>query len=849
MQTHHRLYPVLALLAFLCALQVNAQRNDDPLSYTFTRGYGQVEVGGPYAGFEFHESRPLPARISFFSPVANSIDLSTDYWKRGASRPMVLALQIDGRPPRWIGRDAWEYVLRPDDVTFHRNDDSLSYSVGYRFGMHEPLAVVRFVIVNHGAVAHRLDVYTHLKTALRTCQTYARFDTVTASYEEGTSAAVAVYDRPETADAAVIIENFGERPEGWMMDASALSVSDSGTSSWPGGQLPHGHLHGARVRGCSAFTYEKLVGPEDSLVIVLGIASCRAKEALDLVQRLPLRWDDDVAAYRRFVDSSGTRRPVLRTGDPWVDRSVLWSKALLAANAHFLDGSIVPMPCPAEYNFFFTHDMLLTDLAAVAFDAGRVKRDLLYLAAHAKDNIIPHAYYWRDDGFKTEYCAPDNWNHFWFILVSAAYLRHTMDSAMVAGLYPLLTTSINDALRQLHGDHLMYAGAPDWWDIGKNEGPRSYMTILAIRAVREYLFISSYLRKYSPRLEELERESSLMETALGKLLWDGHARYLMNVNSGKKDPHFYMGSLLAPVFHLLDSSRSASLVATAEHELLARGIGIRTAMPADFHTDSMRAWFHFVDNEAGDPYLYANGGVWPHNNAWYALALLSAGRREDAYRFYQSTMTLDGIAHSPMGQPAFYEYRFSDTASPEYGKIDKPSFLWAAGFTLLTGYHLLGFDETEWNLALAAPLPSALDTARCVYEFGGEKDVRLRRGNGALEADGRIIPSRVIPLTLRTTRSWENRDVGIDVPVLLSVNAIVHDVKFDSVHRRLVFTVSSFKGHAVVAKILGAGFPHHVTVDGSELRDIGVARRPGQQLVTQIRWKAKDGIQVATMQY
>ena len=60
-------------------------------------------MGGPFAGAEFHESRPLPSRISFYYPVANSIDLSTDYWKRGDSRPMAVGLQMDGGAPRWIG--------------------------------------------------------------------------------------------------------------------------------------------------------------------------------------------------------------------------------------------------------------------------------------------------------------------------------------------------------------------------------------------------------------------------------------------------------------------------------------------------------------------------------------------------------------------------------------------------------------------------------------------------------------------------------------------------------------------------------------------------------------------------
>ena len=105
-----------------------------------------------------------------------------------------------------------------------------------------------------------------------------------------------------------------------------------------------------------------------------------------------------------------------------------WARAILAANAHYLDGVIVPMPCPAEYNFYFTHDVLLTNLAAVNFDPERVRQDLLYIMSLSEGNVIPHAYYWRDDGYKTEVCTPDDWNHLWFILLNGSYLRHTADT-------------------------------------------------------------------------------------------------------------------------------------------------------------------------------------------------------------------------------------------------------------------------------------------------------------------------------------------------------------------------------------------------------------------------------------
>ncbi|MBF8296415.1 MAG: hypothetical protein HW389_2960, partial [Bacteroidetes bacterium] len=95
-------YAFFALVTMLAQAQDN-KNNLDPLEYFFDKKYGQVEVGGPYVGAEFHESRPLPSRISFYYPVANSIDVSTDYWKRSASAPLAIAIRIGEKQKEWIG--------------------------------------------------------------------------------------------------------------------------------------------------------------------------------------------------------------------------------------------------------------------------------------------------------------------------------------------------------------------------------------------------------------------------------------------------------------------------------------------------------------------------------------------------------------------------------------------------------------------------------------------------------------------------------------------------------------------------------------------------------------------------
>ena len=204
-------------------------------------------------------------------------------------------------------------------------------------------------------------------------------------------------------------------------------------------------------------------------------------------------WKDDIAAYGKDVQQAAAGGAVFRTGDAWTDNSVQYARALLASNKHVLDGTLLPMPCPAEYNFFFTHDVMLTDLSAIAYDPDRVRRDLLYVAKNAQETIIPHARYWKDDGFKTEYCPPGNWNNVWFLLASASYLRHTSDTTTVRPLLPLLRKALEQTLSRRKGD-IMHGTEPDWWDFGHAEGGRAYLTILTIRALEEYVYLGARMR-------------------------------------------------------------------------------------------------------------------------------------------------------------------------------------------------------------------------------------------------------------------------------------------------------------------------------------------------------------------
>ena len=845
---------LVATLFFFAAHMMTAQVVN-PLIFPFDKKYGQVEVGGPYVGVEFHKSRPLPSRISFYYPVANSIDLSTDYWKRDESRPLAIGVKIGNEKKKWIGREGWRYELSPHTVTFFDEDAIVSYQLKYEFCLNEPAMVVSLTLKNETNNPQQVSVYSHLLLSLRTCQTYARKDSAVMSYRSENQSISAQFSDFDTKNASVFVLNAGEKAAKIWTDANVLSVTDDGKSLWLDSSFISNNkssIDPIRTRGVAAYEYSKVIQPGDTLTIIQIIGSATQKETDKKISVLSKEWKNKIDLYNNFVTTTSSTDTYFRTNDSTIDRTMKWSKAILTSNAHYLDGQIVPMPCPAEYNFFFTHDLLMTNLGAVNYDLNRVKQDLLYVASLAKDSIIPHAYYWKDDGFKTEFCTPSNWNHLWFIEVSASYLRHSLDTTTLRQLYPLITKSLTEVMTQLREDHLMHAFRPDWWDLGWKEGSRTYITALSIRAIEDYLFIASMIDQNNSLLLELEKNAIAMRSALVSKLWDDSLNYLINYNGAEKDKHKYMGSLLAPAYHLLDKERSQKMIGSMKNNLMAPTIGIRAVMPADFHKDSVIKYFNIAGNEAGNEYTYINGGVWPHNNAWFALALNSIGRSDEALAFVKRTMTIDGIANSPNGIPAMYEYRYSNESSPRYGEIDKPSFLWAGGFYIYTMYTLAGMNDNVWNLSVSENRAQFDSTVRFNYKFVSTKDITISGKGNRLElfsAGEKTIPSLVLPLEQRSSRDISFTFGNISEPYLCKANTIVHTVEYVAPKKQLNCKISSFKGHLTTLNIIAQKKPQQVLLNGKKIKNIIVTKNPDTTIDITISFVAGKSIENILVQW
>jgi hypothetical protein len=812
----------------------------------------QVESGGPLAGAEFHGSRPLPSRISLFSPVANSIDLSTDYWKRGESRPLLLGIAVDNGPRRWLGKEPWEHLVAPNRTAFEGSDGDLAASIRYRFGSRDVAASISIDLKNAGSSPHEVELYAHLILVLRSCQSYARIPAARVRYDPREKAAVASFDDPRTARASLFVRNAGLDPASWTADGSALAVQDTGWSNWieGKGELAQASFPSANARvPVAAFTYRATLAPGESMSVVLLIGSTSAKHLSASLARAGKQWRSDLSAYEAEVTRAMRGNDGFHSTDAWTDSSVVYSRAILAANRHELDGTVVPMPCPAEYNFFFTHDVLLTDLSAVFFDPGRVKRDLLYLLEHCRNNDLPHAYYWKDDGFKTEYAEAANWNNLWVILTSAAYLRHTSDTVTLGKLYPVLSRSLQKTLTMQSGN-VLQGNMPDWWDFGKAPGSRAYLTILTIRAIEEYVYLSARLKKNLPLLAGYEQRAGLLRTGL-KTLWDPEVSYLLNTIPQGTDRHVYMGPLLAAVYDQVSPERARRIVATAGRYLLDSSLGIRTVAPADFHTDAVKQQYGVKENEAGDPYLYANGGIWYLGNAWYALALRATNDIEGAFDFYRHTMTVDGILRSPSGQPGLYEYRYADPAASDRGRIDKPTMMWSAGFCIGTAYHMAGVSDNAWNITVGQSAPAALQNMNAALTFGNVQRL-TRTGKGPmvtrLAVDGREIPSRILPLDAMGGTTIEVEMGPIRYPFVDSVNAVLRSASFDPPARSMTVSLSSYEGHHTELRIISPMAPRSVSLNGKTPM-WGIASTPVGTIVVTVDYIATAGNDAVSIQF
>ncbi len=801
---------------------------NDSLSVHY-KGDAQVEIGNRYMGIELHHNSPALQRISFYYPAANSIDLSNDYWKRDSSFIMALGLKVGNASFDWLNLKHFQIDLTPYKVAFNKKEKNADVTIKYEFSKDKPALIITYQIINVGKNVDTFEFYTDLEANLKTSHSYKIIDKAWTEYsEKGNAVYINFYD-DETMKAQIFAANGEEQPVKFSSKSILDSIPVKFNDWWKNNNLNlSNNTLSIKNQGIPAvrFLYKKELAPKEKMEIVQIVGSCRQNEGKEVVDYLLKNYKPEVNNYEKYVHNEINKNNFI-TGDKAIDQTYKWAKAILAVNRHYIDGKIEPMPCPAEYNFYFTHDVLLTDLAAVNFDLPRVKQDLEFIVSHANKNyIIPHAYYWLDTSFTTEYADPDNWNNFWFIIVSSSYLKHSSDSTLVRKIYPYITKSLEQTLINKK-DNLMWAYRPDWWDIGHLYGSRAYMTILAIKAIREYTYISAVLNENINKLNYYEKLADEMEEQLNQKLWKDDYEYLMNYYEDNKiDPHYYIGSLLAPHFEILNKKRNEKLVNTAGQKLLDPKLGIYNAFPMDF--DTLINYMKFNGNEAGDKFLYMNGGIWFHGNAWYALDLMKCGKKKEALDFIKKVMTISGMLNSPNGQPAMYEVRNGNYKDPKvYGKIDKPQFMWAAGWYLYCLYHLYGIDENNWNIKFdpfTDISSGSNESKQCLYGlFVNGKDLSvLVKGGGEfindIRFDGEKNYSLVIPQDKSNIKKVELTLGKAENPYLSSTNSLLENFSYDEKTKIMTYRLKAFKNHNNNTEIVSSLKPKTILLNNEIMK-------------------------------
>lgn len=790
----------------------------DELKINFD-GNGKFEVGGPFAGIELHHSQPLLQRVSFFYPAANSIDLSTDYWTRDTSFISSMLLQIDNSF-ELIDSSKFAVEVTPFNIKFINKNELRLLEISYRFAKNKPAMLIQIEVTNLSGKESKFNLLTHLEASLRTSHTFTLKDEAyTKFYRKGFSI-ITEYEDYETQNVRLLSLNTGEEPAAYGLIGNLNYVASKKMDHIKALNL-NDPSHEKDYYGRPAFTYryEKILKPGEKMIIKQIAASTKEGETEELIDYLLNNYEKEIEEYENYVFTKSCKNQIIKTGDQVIDHSVQWAKAILETNVHYLNGDFVPMPCPAEYNFYFTHDVLLTNLAVINFDTERVKRDLQFIIKHADDeHTIPHAYYWKDSNYVTEYAGADNWNHFWFIINCASYLRHTNDIEFLSELYSFIERSLRLVMQNKKEDDLIWAYQPDWWDIGSKFGPRAYMTLLASKSIRDYVFISSVLNKNLDKLNEWETTSLNMKNSLEHRLWNEENNYLMNYyERGVPDPHYYTGSLLSAHFNTLSKEKKEKLIETASEVLLDPEIGIYNVYPMDFN--ELQEYLELHSNEAGEPFYYANGGVWPHGSAWYALGLIATSKKKDAFDFVRRTMTVKGIMNGPNGQPAMYEYRIAKKDDPAvYGIVDKPQFLWAGGWYLYVLYHLLVLNENDWNLSLDPYFTDDIKNLELTLTNYGRK-LKISAEDNSADYYSIMIGDKTFPTAVLPQVKFSSEDIHLvkgSSPILKSTEAVLAEMDYSEEKGILGFKLEAFPGHVNKTIILSYTKPKRILIDNKE---------------------------------
>ena len=130
-------------------------------------------------------------------------------------------------------------------------------------------------------------------------------------------------------------------------------------------------------------------------------------------------------------------------------------------------------------------------------------------------------------------------------------------------------------------------------------------------------------------------------------------------------------------------------------------------------------------------------------------------------------------------------------------------------------------SDHVWNLSASGNRPAFDSTVHFSYTFGAIKNAAIGgKGNRlhSFTADGKSIPSLVLPLEVQDSRNMSIQFGAFSEPYLSSADAIVRLVRYTAAAGTLECRISSFRGHVTTLNVVSKKAPKQILVNGRRLR-------------------------------
>ncbi|MBU4444584.1 hypothetical protein KJ656_05815, partial [bacterium] len=162
------------------------------------------------------------------------------------------------------------------------------------------------------------------------------------------------------------------------------------------------------------------------------------------------------------------------------------------------------------------------------------------------------------------------------------------------------------------------------------------------------------------------------------------------------------------------------------------------------------------------------------------------------------------------------------TNSDVYGKIDKPNFLWAAGWYLYSLYHLYGIEENTWNVSMKPFLPEDQETCEFDLALNGKKHRISISGHGDYLQSVRNNGDECASVVFVKNNDNSNYQFSCglpEYPYLESTESIVLSCDYDRWNQHLFMSLKAFPGHRNKISIISPVKPASIRFNNQVVED------------------------------